>query len=154
MNREYCFDSLPFDLKDKILKQAKRGIDIKKIKDKNDDDLLYRIYIEFLNDKNIDDDYEHTKHKYIYEWIENYLNPDYNNQYDIKIIDNIIEISGGIFVCIQIWIELFGGFNFRKTELENRTQCAYIVLDNYITDKVNAMNAISDTIRKNWSYIQ
>jgi len=141
-------DALPFDSKDKILKKEKKD---------NNDDLLYKIYMEFLDDK-IEVDRQITDYderiEYINEWVDNYFNPDYNYHYDIKIIDNIIQLGGGVFKCIENYIDTYGEFHFSKVEEENKRICAYLVLNNYITDKVNDMNAISDAITDNWNYIQ
>jgi len=114
------------------------------IKDKNDNDMLYNIYLKFLDEKKIDNFlykiyskflnekyiFDDKGNNFIYEWINNYT-----TQYD-----NINEINGK-------------DIDFRRTE-EGKRLCAFTILNTYITNKLNGMNNISYVIRKNWSYIQ
>jgi len=158
---EFSFNSLPFDLKDKIFTMAKKKMDIEKVKEKLNKDARYEFYIEFI--ENEDEDYFEKGSTYddiidnlfstADDWVSLEFLLDDEKEEKLDQLKNVIEAAGGVLECIRLTDEEGSEFFISKGVPHMICVCAFFALYTYMRDKINGLENISNKIKENWKYL-
>lgn len=155
---EFSFNSLPFDLKDKILTIAKKKMDIEKLKEKLNKDARYEFYIEFIENENNYFYEDGSSYEDIIDNLHEYVDGCVSlehliNEEKLDQLKNVIEAAGGVLECIRLTDEEGCEFFISKDVPRMICVCAFFALYTYMRDKINGLENISNKIKENWKYL-